>query len=46
VSKLLSDPAVANAQRGAFAEVLASLSPESGTPADAAADAVMELFPR
>jgi lipid-A-disaccharide synthase len=46
VSKLLSDPAVANAQRGAFAEVLASLSPESGTPADAAADAVMELLPR
>ncbi|GAN53736.1 lipid-A-disaccharide synthase [Tanticharoenia sakaeratensis] len=46
VSKLLSDPAVANAQRGAFAEVLASLRPETGTPADAAADAVMELLPR
>ncbi|HTU56114.1 MAG TPA: lipid-A-disaccharide synthase [Acetobacteraceae bacterium] len=41
---LLTDPGEAASQRAAFGPVLASLAPESGTPSEAAADAVLEMI--
>jgi lipid-A-disaccharide synthase len=44
VLRLLRDPAVAAAQRSAFAEVMAGLRARDGTPAEAAARAVLEVL--
>ena len=44
IGKLLDDPAAADKQRMAFAEVLEKLSPPVGTPADAAASEIMDLL--
>ena len=44
VERLLSDPAVALAQRVAFREVAARLAAPSGTPAEAAAREVLEVL--
>jgi hypothetical protein len=44
VRSLLTDPAVADAQRSAFIPVMASLRAPQGDPADAAALAVLELL--
>jgi lipid-A-disaccharide synthase len=41
---LLTDEAAADAQRGAFAGIMASLRAPAGTPSDAAARAVLELL--
>ena len=41
LTRLLSEPSVAAAQRAGFAEVLAMLRPPQGKPSDAAADAVL-----
>ena len=41
---LLSDPRKAAAQRAAFGPVLASLAPGSGTPSEAAAEAILEMI--
>lgn len=41
---LLSDPGKAASQRAAFGPVLASLAPGSGTPSEAAADAILEMI--
>ncbi|MCW3476203.1 lipid-A-disaccharide synthase [Limobrevibacterium gyesilva] len=46
VRGLLQDPAAAAAQRAAFREVIAQLSPAHGTPSEAAAQAVLELLDR
>jgi len=45
VYHLLTDPAAATAQRAAFREVMARLTPPEGTPSQAAARAVLELLP-
>ena len=44
VRRLLTDPSAAQAQRSAFGQVMASLHAPDGTPADAAARAVLELL--
>ena len=44
VNRLLRDPAVGDAQRTGFRDVLASLRPPEGTPSEAAARAVLELL--
>jgi lipid-A-disaccharide synthase len=44
VSRLLTDPEAAAAQRAAFGAVIASLQAPHGTPADAAARAVLDLL--
>jgi lipid-A-disaccharide synthase len=44
VLRLLRDPAVAASQRSAFAEVMAGLRARDGTPAEAAARAVLEVL--
>ncbi len=44
VSTLLRDPAAAQAQRNAFGPVMASLRAPAGLPADAAAQAVLDLL--
>lgn len=44
LTNLLDDNTAASAQRAAFAPVLASLAPPSGTPSEAAARAVLELL--
>jgi lipid-A-disaccharide synthase len=46
VRMLLTDRAVAAAQRGAFREVVGSLAAPQGLPADAAAAAVLEVLER
>ena len=43
--RLLTDAQAAAAQRDAFREVIARLSPAEGTPSEAAARVVLELFP-
>lgn len=45
VSRLIEDDDAADAQRAAFAEVMASLRPRQGLPSDAAAAAVLALLP-
>jgi len=46
VATLLTDPGVVAAQRAAFGEVRTHLTPDHGmSPADAAADAVLEMLP-
>jgi hypothetical protein len=40
----LTDASVAAAQRAAFAEIMASLRAPSGLPADAAAQAVLDVL--
>jgi lipid-A-disaccharide synthase len=44
VRMLLTDTPAADAQRAAFAQIMTSLQAPAGTPADAAADAVLELL--
>ena len=44
LAPLLEESAAGAAQRAAFAPVLASLAPPSGTPSEAAASAVLELI--
>ena len=46
VRGLLTDAHLANAQRAAFGEVMASLRPARGLPADAAAEVVLEVLGR
>jgi lipid-A-disaccharide synthase len=46
VRTLLTDADAAGAQRGAFAAVMESLRPAHGVPAEAAADAVLEVLDR
>ena len=43
--RLLTDPAAAAAQRQGFAEALTLLRPSSGTPSEAAAEAVLSMLP-
>ena len=45
VTALLTDPALAAAQRSGFHTVLESLRPPEGDPAQAAAEAVLALLP-
>ena len=45
VATLLADPAAAQAQREAFTPMLASLAPPTGSPSEAAAQAILELLP-
>ena len=45
VATLLADPAAAQAQREAFTPLLASLAPPTGSPSEAAAQAILELLP-
>jgi lipid-A-disaccharide synthase len=46
VARLIEDEAAAQAQRAAFATVMASLRPPGGLPSDAAAAAVLTLLPQ
>lgn len=46
IATLLDDAAAGARQRAAFSPVLASLAPASGTPSEAAAQAVLELIER
>jgi lipid-A-disaccharide synthase len=43
IAKLLGDPAAVAAQKVAFADLIASLRPASGSPSDAAAREVLEV---
>ena len=45
VATLLADPAAGQAQREAFTPLLASLAPPTGSPSEAAAQAILELLP-
>jgi lipid-A-disaccharide synthase len=42
--RLLSDPAAADAQRGACRAILGQLRPQQGLPSEAAADVILELL--